>query len=101
MEELHFDRQHVTSIDWQSYPILRFPDVPCTHISLINRTDMPVLGAGEMAPTVAPTVVPSAISNAVFDATGQRLRSVRFLPAKVLATKATQASPATQATKTA
>mgnify|MGYP000004578040 FL=1 len=81
LEELHFDRTHVTSTDWASYPILRFPDVPRIHVSLINRPEMPVWGAGEMAPTV----VPSAISNAVFDATGVRLRSVPFLPAKVKA----------------
>jgi len=81
MEELHFDRKHITSLDWASYPILRFPDVPRIHISLINRPDQTAWGAGEMAPTV----VPAAISNAVFDATGWRLRSVPFLPAKVLA----------------
>ena len=81
LEELQFDRTHVTSTDWASYPILRFPDVPHIHVSLINRPDMPLWGAGEMAPTV----VPSAISNAVFDATGVRLRSVPFLPAKVKA----------------
>lgn len=81
IEELHFDRRHVTSLDWATYPILRFPDVPRIHISLINRPEQPSWGAGEMAPTV----VPAAISNAVFDATGIRLRSVPFLPAKVLA----------------
>lgn len=81
IEELHFDRRHITSLDWASYPILRFPDVPRIHISLINRPEQPSWGAGEMAPTV----VPAAISNAVFDATGVRLRSVPFLPAKVLA----------------
>jgi CO/xanthine dehydrogenase Mo-binding subunit len=81
LEELQFDRTHVTSTDWASYPILRFPDVPRIHVSLINRPEMPLWGAGEMAPTV----VPSAISNAVFDATGVRLRSVPFLPAKVKA----------------
>jgi CO/xanthine dehydrogenase Mo-binding subunit len=81
LEELHFDRTHVTSTDWASYPILRFPEVPRIHVSLINRPEMAVWGAGEMAPTV----VPSAISNAVFDATGVRLRSVPFLPAKVKA----------------
>ena len=81
LEELKFDRTHVTSTDWATYPILRFPDVPRIHVSLINRPDMPLWGAGEMAPTV----VPSAISNAVFDATGVRLRSVPFLPAKVKA----------------
>jgi nicotinate dehydrogenase subunit B len=81
LEELKFDQTHVTSTDWATYPILRFPDVPRIHVSLINRPDMPVWGAGEMAPTV----VPSAISNAVFDATGIRLRSVPFLPSKVKA----------------
>lgn len=81
LEELKFDQTHVTSTDWASYPILRFPEVPRIHVSLINRPEMPVWGAGEMAPTV----VPSAISNAVFDATGVRLRSVPFLPAKVKA----------------
>jgi CO/xanthine dehydrogenase Mo-binding subunit len=81
LEELKFDQTHVTSTDWVSYPILRFPEVPRIHVSLINRPDMPLWGAGEMAPTV----VPSAISNAVFDATGVRLRSVPFLPAKVKA----------------
>lgn len=81
MEEVKFDRQHVTSLDWASYPILRFPDVPHIHLSLLNRPELPSLGAGEMAPTV----VPAAISNAVFDATGIRLRSVPFLPVKVLA----------------
>jgi nicotinate dehydrogenase subunit B len=81
MEELQFDRTHITSLDWVSYPILRFPDVPRIHISLINRPEQTAWGAGEMAPTV----VPAAISNAVFDATGVRLRSVPFLPRKVLA----------------
>ena len=79
LEELKFDQTRITSTDWISYPILRFPDVPRINVSLINRPDMPLWGAGEMAPTV----VPSAISNAVFDATGVRLRSVPFLPSKV------------------
>jgi CO/xanthine dehydrogenase Mo-binding subunit len=83
IEELHFDLTHITSLDWASYPILRFPDVPRIHISLINRPEQTAWGAGEMAPTV----VPAAISNAVFDATGVRLRSVPFLPGKVLAAR--------------
>ena len=81
LEELQFDRTHITSLDWVSYPILRFPEVPRIQISLINRPEQTAWGAGEMAPTV----VPAAISNAVFDATGVRLRSVPFLPKKVLA----------------
>jgi CO/xanthine dehydrogenase Mo-binding subunit len=80
MEEIKFDRQKVTSLDWASYPILRFTQVPAIHVHLIDRPEKPTWGAGEMAPTV----IPAAISNAVFDATGIRLRSVPFLPEKVL-----------------
>ncbi len=81
LEELKFDRSTVTSTDWASYPILRFPDVPQVVMELIDRPHEKPWGAGE--PSAA--VVPSAIGNAVFDATGARLRSVPFLPAKVLA----------------
>lgn len=81
METIHFDRKRITSVDWGSYPILRFPEVPNIRVSLIDRPEQAVWGAGEMAPTV----VPAAISNAVFDAIGVRLRSVPFLPEKVLA----------------
>jgi CO/xanthine dehydrogenase Mo-binding subunit len=80
MEQVTFDRQKVTSLDWSSYPILRFTQVPAIHVHLIDRPEKPAWGAGEMAPTV----IPAAISNAVFDATGVRLRSVPFLPEKVL-----------------
>ena len=81
VEELQFNRSTVTSRDWASYPILRFPEVPDVAIDLINRPAEAPWGAGE--PTTA--VVPSAISNAVYDAVGVRLRSVPFTPAKVLA----------------
>ncbi|TMH71223.1 MAG: xanthine dehydrogenase family protein molybdopterin-binding subunit [Betaproteobacteria bacterium] len=81
IEDLHFDRSRVTSLDWETYPILKFPDVPEVVIDLIDRPTEKPWGAGE--PTSA--VVPSAIANAIFDATGARLRSVPFVPAKVLA----------------
>ncbi|HLQ02083.1 MAG TPA: molybdopterin cofactor-binding domain-containing protein, partial [Burkholderiales bacterium] len=81
IEELKFNRSRVTSLDWRSYPILTFPDVPEVQIELIDRPNERPWGAGE--PTAA--VVPSAISNAVFDAIGARLRSVPFVPQKVLA----------------
>jgi nicotinate dehydrogenase subunit B len=80
-EEVLFDRSAVTSLHWGTYPILTFPDVPAVEIELIDRPRETPWGAGE--PTAA--VVPSAISNAVFDATGVRLRSVPFTPAKVKA----------------
>jgi nicotinate dehydrogenase subunit B len=81
LEELQFDRSRVTSVDWASYPILKFPDVPDVAIDLIDRPAEKPWGAGE--PTAA--VVPSAIANAIYDATGARLRSVPFTPEKVLA----------------
>ena len=80
VEEVKFDRSKVTSVDWESYPILRFPDVPQIAMDLIDRPTEVPWGAGEPAAAV----VPSAIANAIFDATGARLRSVPFTPEKVL-----------------
>ncbi|HEU5189390.1 MAG TPA: molybdopterin cofactor-binding domain-containing protein [Methylomirabilota bacterium] len=73
-EEVTFDRQRVTSVDWASYPILRFPEVPTLEFDLIQRLDQPPLGVGE----AASTPVPAALGNAIFDATGVRLRTVPF-----------------------
>jgi nicotinate dehydrogenase subunit B len=78
-EEVTFDRSMVTSLDWASYPILAFPDVPDVYIELIDRPNEPPWGGGE--PSAA--IVPAAIGNAVFEATGARLRSVPFTPMKV------------------
>jgi CO/xanthine dehydrogenase Mo-binding subunit len=77
-EELTFDRRAVTSLDWASYQVITFPEVPEIVIDLIDRPAERPWGAGEPAAAV----VPSAVSNAVFDATGIRLRSVPFTPAK-------------------
>ena len=81
IEDLQWNRSRVTSLDWETYPILTFPDVPDVVIELIDRPNEKPWGAGE--PTAA--VVPSAIANAICDATGARLRSVPFTPDKVLA----------------
>jgi nicotinate dehydrogenase subunit B len=78
-EEVKFDRSRVTSVDWSSYPILRFPEVPPVEVALINRPELPPVGAGEAA--TAP--VAAALANAIFDATGVRLRTVPFTPARV------------------
>jgi CO/xanthine dehydrogenase Mo-binding subunit len=78
-EEVSFDRSMVTSLDWGTYPILTFPEVPEVTIDLIDRPNEVPWGAGE--PSAA--VVPAAVANAVFDAIGVRLRSVPFTPAKV------------------
>jgi nicotinate dehydrogenase subunit B len=80
-EEIVYDRDHVTSVNWASYPILTFPEVPAVEIDLIQRLDQPPLGVGE--PASAP--VAAALSNAVFDATGVRLRTVPFKPDRVKA----------------
>jgi nicotinate dehydrogenase subunit B len=80
-EEVTFDRSMVTSLNWATYPILTFPELPEVIIDLIDRPNEVPWGAGE--PTAA--LVPAAIGNAVFDATGVRLRSVPFKAAKVKA----------------
>ena len=65
-EEVTFNKNQVTSIDWVTYPILRFADAPqVTHV-LVQRLDQPSLGSGE--PVTCPCV--GAIANAFFDATG-------------------------------
>ena len=80
-EQVTFDRSRVTSVDWVSYPILRFPEAPQVDVVLIDRPDQPLLGAGEAA--TAP--VAAALANAIFDAAGVRLRTVPFTPQRMKA----------------
>ena len=80
-EEIAYDRDRVTTVDWASYPILTFPEVPMLEFELIQRLDQPPLGVGE----AASTPVPAALGNAVFDATGVRLRTVPFRADRVKA----------------
>ncbi|HXF04477.1 MAG TPA: molybdopterin cofactor-binding domain-containing protein [Blastocatellia bacterium] len=80
-EEVVFDQYRVTSLDWITYPVTRFPDVPQVDIVLINRPDQSPMGVGE--PALNP--VPAAIANAIFNATGARLRQVPFTPDRVKA----------------
>ena len=87
-EEVTFDTQKVTSVDWVTYPILRHTDVP-DKIDVVfvngdpnpNRPDLPHLSAGE--PATGPTG--AAIANAIFDATGVRLRRAPFTPDRIKA----------------
>lgn len=85
-EEIAFDRDRVTSVNWASYPILRFDEVPTIELEMIQRLDEPPLGVGEPASSA----VPAALGNAVFDATGVRLRVVPFRPERVKAALAMQ-----------
>lgn len=69
-EEVRLSPQRIESRDWNSYPILRFDEVPDIQVHLIARPDQASLGVGETAqgPTAA------AIANAVFHASGHRVR---------------------------
>ncbi len=86
-EEVRFDAEKITSVDWVSHPTLTHADTPETIDIVIvngdpnpNRPDLPHYGAGETVckPTLA------AVANAVFDATGVRLRRVPFRESRVL-----------------
>jgi CO/xanthine dehydrogenase Mo-binding subunit len=82
LEQVAFSKSHVTSLDWVSYPILRFTDSPPVTTVSIQRTDLPSTGSGE--PVNAP--VGAAVANAFFDATGVRIRQAPMSPARVRAT---------------
>lgn len=79
-EEVKFDNKNVTSVDWQTYPILDITETPDKiDFVLINHPEIPPSGAGE--PSIRP--VAAAIANAIFDATGVRIRRVPFSPDRV------------------
>jgi nicotinate dehydrogenase subunit B len=87
-EEVQFDSEKVTSVDWISHPSLRHSDTPAKiDVVLVNgdpnpgRPDLPHYGAGE---TVCKPLI-AAVANAIYDATGVRLRRVPFRAARVLA----------------
>jgi nicotinate dehydrogenase subunit B len=87
-EEVRFDTEKVTSVDWRSHPTLTHADTP-ERIDVVivngdpnpNRPDLPHYGAGE---TVCKPML-AAVANAIYDATGVRLRRLPFRPARVLA----------------
>jgi nicotinate dehydrogenase subunit B len=80
-EEVAFDKTGVTSLDWVSYPVLRFAEHPDVTPVVVQRLDEPSTGAGEevMGATAA------ALANAFFDATGVRLRQYPMTPERVKA----------------
>jgi CO/xanthine dehydrogenase Mo-binding subunit len=80
MEEVDFDASGVRNLNWNTYPIIRFRDVPDVDIVLVNRREMPPMGGGE-ASSIATA---AAIANAIFDAVGVRLRQAPFTPQRVL-----------------
>jgi nicotinate dehydrogenase subunit B len=87
-EEVQFDTEKVTSVDWNSSPTLTHADTPARiDVVLVNgdpnpnRPDLPHYGGGE---TICKPLI-AAVANAIFDATGVRLRRMPFRNARVLA----------------
>jgi CO/xanthine dehydrogenase Mo-binding subunit len=78
-EEVRFGPDGVESRDWESYPILTFPETPEVETILIDRPGSPFLGAGEA--TQGPTA--AAIANAIHAAVGLRLREIPFTPERL------------------
>ncbi len=88
MEQVSFSKQGVTSLDWVTYPMLRFKDTPVVHIHGLTRTDVNndpdgpgsrTTGSGE--PALSP--VAAAVANAFFDATGVRIFEAPMTPSRV------------------
>ena len=75
-EDVAFDERGITSVDWETYPIMTFASAPKIETLILNRPELPILGAGEAAQI--PT--PAAIANAIYDAVGLRLRDIPFTP---------------------
>ncbi len=73
-EQVTYDGGGITSRDWETYPIIRFNNIPEVKTILMERPGEPFLGAGE---TVAGPVG-GAIVNAIYDAVGLRLRRMPF-----------------------
>ncbi len=88
-EEVQFDTEKVTSVDWRTHPTLTHAGTPARiDVVVVNadpnpkRPDLPHYGAGE--PSCKPTI--AAVANAIYDATGVRIRRVPFRDERVLAT---------------
>lgn len=80
-EEVGFTREELTSGSWESYPILRFSEVPAVAVEIVPRPDLPPLGAGEAAQGPAA----AAIANAVYAALGVRVRQLPITRDRIIA----------------
>ena len=80
-EEVTFNTTNVTSVDWNSYSILRFEECPEVTPVVVQRLNERSTGAGEEVMAAAA----AAIANAFFDATGVRMQEYPLTPARVLA----------------
>jgi CO/xanthine dehydrogenase Mo-binding subunit len=80
-EQVRLDGQGIASCDWDSYPILRFSEVPEIDVELVDGAGNPSLGVGEC--TVGPTA--AAIGNAVNHALGMRIRDMPLTRERIMA----------------
>jgi CO/xanthine dehydrogenase Mo-binding subunit len=81
-ESVTFDDTRITSIDWQTYPILRFNAVPeSIEVHIIDRPGQPFLGSGETGQGPAA----ASIANAIANATGKRLRDLPLTQQRIRA----------------
>ncbi len=72
LEKVKFNQRHVSSLNWYSYPVFRYQDVPEVRVELIDRPQEPPLGTGEAAQGPAS----AAIVNAIYKASGKRVRNL-------------------------
>ncbi len=79
-EEVQWDRDGITSIDWETYPVIRFDNIPTMDILVLDVPDAEPAGAGEASP--GPAI--AAIANALYNATGLRMRRLPFTPDAIL-----------------
>jgi CO/xanthine dehydrogenase Mo-binding subunit len=79
-EEVGFDRSKATSVDWVTYPIMRFTSLPPIKVVILNRADLNVVGGGSEPPNALSL---ASITAAFFDATGKQARSLPLRPARV------------------
>lgn len=84
LEQVRFDRDRITSRDWQSYPILSFAAVPEVEVSIVAQPDLPPLGVGECAQGP----VAAAIANALAAALGLRVRDLPLTRERIIAAMA-------------
>ncbi len=81
LEKVGFEDGRVSSDSWETYPILKFSDVPKIEVEVINRPDERGMGGGEH--TMGP--VAGAIANALNDALGIRVRELPITPERIIA----------------
>jgi nicotinate dehydrogenase subunit B len=80
-EQLKLGERGVATLGWEDYPILTFSEVPAVEIDLLDRPDLPSVGAGEAAQ--GPTA--GAIANAVENALGVRVRELPLTSERIIA----------------